>query len=295
MITRLALNLPILTFFHIVTHALFKALLFIGAGTFINYHHHSQDLRWIGNLSNQIPITTSCITVANLALCGFPFIAGFYSKDFIIEIAISSQINIWISIMIFTRIGLTAFYSMRFTISTILSPHQSSTWISIKEELNINTPIVTLSSIAIITGATIIWLSPIRNNLALLPIYIKILPTCFMLTGLYVGFSISSINKYIFTIKNNINHYASCIIWFLVPLSTQFIIKYPILFAHINLKIIDQGWIEIPQFIYMSITQSNTTIIKYSPLQASHLITSITLMSLIVFLATYFICLNNLN
>lgn len=295
MITRLALNLPILTFFHIVTHALFKALLFIGAGTFINYHHHSQDLRWIGNLSNQIPITTSCITIANLALCGFPFIAGFYSKDFIIEIAISSQINIWISIMIFTRIGLTAFYSIRFTMSTILSPHQSSTWISIKEEFNINTPIITLSSIAIIAGATIIWLNPIRNNLALLPFYIKILPTCFMLTGLYIGFSISSINKYIFTIKNNINHYASCIIWFLVPLSTQFIIKYPILFAHINLKIIDQGWIEIPQFIYISITQSNTTIIKYSPLQASHLITSITLTSLIVFLTTCFICLNNLN
>jgi len=44
-ITSLALNLPILTFFHIVTHALFKALLFIGAGAFINYHSHSQDLR----------------------------------------------------------------------------------------------------------------------------------------------------------------------------------------------------------------------------------------------------------
>jgi NADH-ubiquinone oxidoreductase chain 5 len=91
-ITSLALNLPILTFFHITTHALFKALLFIGAGTFINYHNHSQDLRWMGNLTNQIPITVACISIANLALCGFPFIAGFYSKDYIIEIALNSPI-----------------------------------------------------------------------------------------------------------------------------------------------------------------------------------------------------------
>jgi NADH-ubiquinone oxidoreductase chain 5 len=80
----------------------------------------------MGNTPYQIPITSSCITIANLALCGFPFIAGFYSKDLIMEMGISSQINILILLIIFIRIGLTAFYSTRFTIATILSPHQSS-------------------------------------------------------------------------------------------------------------------------------------------------------------------------
>lgn len=118
-ITRIGLNIPTLAFFHIVTHALFKALLFICAGSFINQHLHSQDLRWIGNLTNQIPVATSCISIANLALCGFPFIAGFYSKDLIIESAINMSNNIFILCLIIFRLGLTSFYSIRFRLVTM--------------------------------------------------------------------------------------------------------------------------------------------------------------------------------
>jgi NADH-ubiquinone oxidoreductase chain 5 len=274
-ITSLGLNLPILTFFHITTHALFKALLFIGAGSFINYHHHSQDLRWIGNLRNQIPISSSCITIANLALCGFPFIAGFYSKDFIMEISISSPINELILSIILVRIGLTAFYSIRFSIATILSPRQTISWIFINEEKNINTPILVLSSIATVSGAILIWINPIRNNVPFIPLHIKILPTVLILIGLILGFIVSNIQKYLFSIKNNVNHYARCIIWFLVPLSTQFILDYPLKLAHWNLKIIDHGWIEIPQFLHSVITNSNTSLINYSPIQASQIIISL--------------------
>jgi len=200
-ITSLALNLPILTFFHITTHALFKALLFIGAGTLINYHQHSQDLRWIGNLTNQIPITSSCITIANLALCGFPFIAGFYSKDFIIEIAIMSKINSIIILIIFLSIGLTAFYSIRFIIATIISPNQRPSWILITEETNINNPLLILSFIATTSGAIIIWLNAISNNIAMIPLIFKILPILIIFIGFILGFYISENPLYFFKIK----------------------------------------------------------------------------------------------
>jgi NADH-ubiquinone oxidoreductase chain 5 len=80
----------------------------------------------MGNLTTQFPITSSCITIANLALCGFPFIAGFYSKDLIIEIASMQPVNILILIMAISRIGLTRFYTIRFSIATILSPSNST-------------------------------------------------------------------------------------------------------------------------------------------------------------------------
>ncbi len=73
----------------------------------------------MGNLSIQIPIASSCITLANLALCGFPFIAGFYSKDLIIESAINIPNNLFIVSLALIRIGLTSFYSVRFRIVTI--------------------------------------------------------------------------------------------------------------------------------------------------------------------------------
>jgi len=271
-ITRLALNLPHLTFFHIITHALFKALLFIGAGSFINYHIHSQDLRWIGNLNNQLPVASSCITIANLALCGFPFIAGFYSKDLIIEIASINSTNIIIFMIILVRVGLTRFYSIRFSIATIFSPSNSPSWLHIEETLNINTPIIILSLIAVTSGAIITWTDPISNIIVSIPLSLKLMPSTFIFIGLIVGYTIASSNKNLFYEYKNLNHYALCTIWFLVPLSTQFIIKFPLWLAHINLKSIDQGWTELPQLIHSSITINNSIIVLFHPQQAAQLI-----------------------
>jgi NADH:ubiquinone oxidoreductase subunit 5 (subunit L)/multisubunit Na+/H+ antiporter MnhA subunit len=73
----------------------------------------------MGNTTNQIPVATSCVTLANMALCGFPFIAGFYSKDIIIEAALNSPNNIIILSMAIFSLGLTSFYSIRFSLTTM--------------------------------------------------------------------------------------------------------------------------------------------------------------------------------
>jgi len=77
--------------FHLMTHAFFKALLFLGAGSVIIAMHHEQDIRHMGGLRKYMPITWITAWVGTLALVGFPFFSGFYSKDAIIEAVAESQ------------------------------------------------------------------------------------------------------------------------------------------------------------------------------------------------------------
>jgi len=103
--------------FHVVTHAFFKALLFLGAGAVIHSLHHEQDMRRMGGLRRRLPWTFALYLIGGLALSGFPLTAGFFSKDEILHIAHSGFGNIeprsvlW-SIGLLTAL-LTAFYTFR--------------------------------------------------------------------------------------------------------------------------------------------------------------------------------------
>ena len=90
-IFSISLGLYNIAFFHLITHALFKALLFLCAGILIHGVGGSQDIRIYGGLSLSYPLTGVCINLANLSLCGIPFISGFYSKDLIVELACQSS------------------------------------------------------------------------------------------------------------------------------------------------------------------------------------------------------------
>jgi NADH-ubiquinone oxidoreductase chain 5 len=111
---RIGIGAPFLSFFHLLTHALFKALLFLCAGTLIHLHGHSQDLRFMGNIGSMMPLLSSRLVISNLALCGAPFIAGFYSKDIVLEFCLYSPMSFIVVIMFFFATGLTASYTIRF-------------------------------------------------------------------------------------------------------------------------------------------------------------------------------------
>ena len=81
----LGLNIYKLIFFHILTHALFKALLFISAGCLISINSHNQDIRLYGQFHKLSPIVSASILIARRALIGISFIAGYYSKHIIVE------------------------------------------------------------------------------------------------------------------------------------------------------------------------------------------------------------------
>lgn len=79
-----------LSMFHLINHAFFKALLFLGAGSVIHAMSGEQDIRKYGKLVNLIPYTYSSMLIGFIALSGLPFLSGFYSKDLILEVAFSS-------------------------------------------------------------------------------------------------------------------------------------------------------------------------------------------------------------
>lgn len=119
MVMAVGLGFPMLGFFHLVTHALFKALLFICAGTIIHSMQNNQDIRMMGGLWFRMPVTCMVLNVANLALCGFPFIAGFYSKDLIVESFLFSRFPLRTSFLIILRVCLTGGYRVRLSVFTL--------------------------------------------------------------------------------------------------------------------------------------------------------------------------------
>jgi NADH-quinone oxidoreductase subunit L len=106
--------------FHLVTHAFFKALLFLGAGSVIHAMSDEQDIRRMGGIWRKIPITYAVMWIGSLALAGVPFFAGYYSKDFVLEAAFAanSTVGMYAFASGILAAFLTAFYSWRLIIMT---------------------------------------------------------------------------------------------------------------------------------------------------------------------------------
>jgi NADH-ubiquinone oxidoreductase chain 5 len=104
-----------IAFFHLINHAFFKSLLFLSAGSIIHAMSNDQDLRKFGGLITFLPFTYGVMVIGFLALCGFPFLSGFYSKEIIIETSysfysFSCNLTYWLGTVV---AAMTSFYSFR--------------------------------------------------------------------------------------------------------------------------------------------------------------------------------------
>jgi NADH-ubiquinone oxidoreductase chain 5 len=180
----LAIGFPKLAYFHLLTHALFKALLFICAGAVIHNMKDSQDIRNIGSLVTQIPYTRACLNVANLALCGIPFLAGFYSKDLILEIASLSQLNIISFILFFFSTGLTICYSLRLVYYGLTGDFHPRVCHPINDEGHIMLRgIRGLLLMSVVGGRILSWLLFPTPEIVCLPLSLKTLALTVRLRG----------------------------------------------------------------------------------------------------------------
>nr|YP_009630607.1 NADH dehydrogenase subunit 5 [Neonemura barrosi]QBR55127.1 NADH dehydrogenase subunit 5 [Neonemura barrosi] len=247
MMSILAMGFPKLAFFHLLTHALFKALLFMCAGAIIHNMKDSQDIRFMGGLVTQMPLTASCFNLSNLALCGGPFLAGFYSKDMILEIATLSYLNSFSFLLYFFSTGLTVCYSLRLVYYSMsgdfntssLHPLSDEGWIMLKGMMS-------LSFMAILGGSLLSWVLFPTPSMVCLPFGLKTLVLSVSILGAWVGYELakSSLNYSLLTLNNHLFTSFVGSMWFLPLISTYGVSNQPLKLGGLAAKSFDQGWSE---------------------------------------------------
>nr|AXZ71088.1 NADH dehydrogenase subunit 5 [Platypeza sp. XL-2018] len=247
MMSILSMGFYKLAFFHLLTHALFKALLFMCAGAIIHNMNNNQDIRLMGGLTLCMPLTSSCMNVANLALCGMPFLAGFYSKDLILEIVSLSYINMFSFFLFFFSTGLTVCYSLRLVYYTMtgelncgaLNMLNDEGWVMLRGMMG-------LLIMSIIGGSMLNWLIFPTPDMICLPFYLKLLTLVVCLIGGLTGYLISNVSLYFF--NKSLSNYLLCYffgsMWFMPYMVTYGIVKHPLVLGGLMVKSFDQGWSE---------------------------------------------------
>ena len=237
---------PVLAYFHLLSHAFFKAMLFICAGIIIHNMKDYQDIRKISRLKNFIPIVTSVILIANISLCGLPFLRGFYSKDAILELIMINGINLLIILVVLLGTFLTVAYSCRISFLVALNINKSESCYQINDnDFYILLGIIILFPASILGGMKLSWNILSFSYIIYLPLWIKRSILICIGSGImfrYIYYSEKKINK-----SNLVNWFLSNM-WF-IPLtfsvrSTLNRLNYA---KRFNL-IVEMSWLELTLF-----------------------------------------------
>nr|ARH53799.1 NADH dehydrogenase subunit 5 [Curculio elephas] len=248
MLTIMCLGSKDLAFFHLLMHALFKALLFMCAGAMIHNMMNMQDIRYMGGVIYFMPLTCSCFNISSLALCGLPFLSGFYSKDLIAEALSMEFTSIFIYSIFFISIGLTVSYSVRLVWYTFLTDTLSLSLIFFSDDNNkiMLKGMTGLVFLVIMAGKILSSLLFTVPHFIVLPMFMKLLTLLMIFMGLIVGYE-SSQMKYIYYNKSlfflNISLFFSNM-WYMPVLSTFGVGPYFLNLGKIYFKLFDSGWME---------------------------------------------------
>nr|YP_009910868.1 NADH dehydrogenase subunit 5 [Darevskia caucasica]QDP70097.1 NADH dehydrogenase subunit 5 [Darevskia caucasica] len=246
MMVTIGLNQPQLAFFHISTHAFFKAMLFLCSGAIIHNLNNEQDIRKMGGMQKMLPTTATCLTIGNLALTGTPFLSGFYSKDTIIETMNNSHLNAWALLLTIFATMLTATYTMRMIFFVQLNTPRTTTSIMNETPPTLTNPLIRLAIGSLLTGLILMaTILPTKPTPTTMPTTMKLSAMIVAILGALFALQIAKKTTWLNTTKRSKHHNFSNQLGFfnptlhrLIPLTTLF--TGQTLALHIN----DLLWLE---------------------------------------------------
>nr|ALO77621.1 NADH deshydrogenase subunit 5 [Cantharidae sp. GENSP01] len=265
MISVLALGEYMLAFFHLLTHALFKALLFMCAGSMIHSMNNCQDIRFMGGMSSQLPLTCCFFTVCSMALCGLPFLSGFYSKDLILEFLSMNYFNLFIYLIFYFSTGLTVCYSVRLMYYVMFGHSNFFSYHSLMDEgYTMLKGMSGLIFIVVFGGSMLNWLMFPKPYFICLPLLLKLMVIFVIISGAYVGYILPK-SSYNLKVGSYFLHYYFHSMWNLTFLCTQGVNFYPVYLGGLYYKMLDQGWSEFfgSQNIYFNMKNSSLSMQSY--------------------------------
>lgn len=239
----LRLGYVYISYYHLLVHAIFKSILFMCAGIIIHLISNNQDIRLLGNLNKRLPFTIIRFYISLISLCGFPFIAGFYSKDLIIELVYLIKMDILIFILIVRSLIFTISYSIRLFYYIFFRNIKFIRFIILNENKIINLSIIILIINRIITGSLINWIYFYEFFLPLLNLKWKLITIIICILGILIFIILKLINK----IKIYYLSFFFRSIWFIVYIYIY--IYKPIYLIRENLYNYDKTWMEFSKNI----------------------------------------------
>nr|QEJ81382.1 NADH dehydrogenase subunit 5 [Pygoluciola qingyu] len=251
-----------LSFFHLLSHALFKALLFMCAGCMIHNLMNCQDIRFMGSLINFMPLTCTFFNISNFSLCGLPFLSGFYSKDLILEIMSMNYLNMYIYIIFYFSIGLTVSYSLRLCYYSLFSMYNFYYLNNLNDQgLVMLKGMMGLIFLVIFGGSMLSWLIFPTPYFVCLSLNLKLMVVFMILLGIWVGYEFSNF-EYNYNLKSmnlfGLSLFFSSMLNMTV-LSTYFVNYYFLNLSNFYYKNVDLGWMEYfgSQNLYNNIVTSS--------------------------------------